>query len=239
MVKIPPTIKDALTHYFEHNPPLGPGDGSAAVTLEMLQRKQNRKDWQVYGRSMSKAEVMEVLIDLVASGFPIPKILEEAPGFPTMVTILEWLKDYKAFRDMMEVADHACAMVLAHRAEQILESSNDPKQVFRDKAKSDLKMRLAEAIFPKRFGKKQQIDVTHTLDELSSPEIWSRFRSVLISHASMIEQETGIKMIIPDAIDAEIVHTEELAPVAPLNPRTLGMQGDADPESNWDEDLEL
>lgn len=222
--KMPIALQDRMDQWFSENASMGEGDLRAAVTLEALQRTEIRDTWTINRRKMNRNAVMELLLDMVASGFSLPAILH-LPGMPKARTVMSWLEDYKQFRELMDVADKMYAMQKAHEAEMILESSDDPKQAFRDKAKSDLRMKLAEVTNPRRFGKKTQVDVQHHMDDLSSPEVWSRFRSILISHQAMIQENTGIKIEVPIQ-EAEIVPNEEQEEPKEQDVQTIGMQGE-------------
>ena len=93
---------------------------------------------------------------------------------------------------MFEAAGQFYAMVKAHEAETILDDSNDPKQAFRDKARSSLRMRMAEAFNPKLYGKKQRIDVSHHLDDLPSDRVDQRAssKSRLLAHRAPREEKS-------------------------------------------------
>ena len=224
---LPLTLQEAMGRYFEENASLGEGDLRASITLEALQRTETADHWVIYRKKRSRADVMELLLNLVASGFSIPAILQE-PGMPHPRTYMGWLNDYKPFAELMEQAEKMRAIILAEQSLQIMDGCEDPKMVFRDKTKAELRMRMAEVLHGKKFGKKQNVDVTHNFMDLSSPEVWSRFESVLISHAALIEANTRVKIIVPKIEEAEIVK-EEVETSVP-DQASIGMQGN----NQWD-----
>ena len=223
--KLPLTLQAAMGNYFECNPCLGQGDLRAPITLEALQRTETADHWIIERKRLSRADVMELCLDMVATGYSIPAILA-IPGFPKHRTYMGWLLDYKPFADLMEVAEKMRAIILAEQALDIVDATTDPKMAFRDKTRADLRMRMAEVFHSKKYGKKQLIDVTHH-DDLSGDEVWSRFRSILITHASMIQEKTGIKIDVP-CEDAEIVSEDPSAPPTP-SIWEIGMEGMSNP----------
>jgi len=234
--QMPLTIQEAMSGYFQNNACLGEGDLRVPVTLEALQRNESQDVWTIGNRKLGRANVMELSLDMVSSGYSITSLFG-ITGFPKPRTFMQWMTDYKPFADLMEQAEKMRAIILAEQALDIVDSS-DAKTAFKNKIRADVRMRLAEAFNPKKYGKKQQIDVTHNLDNLSSEETWSRFRSILVAHKDMIAERTGIKVEIP-CEDAEIVETvvEETPEVDPM---TLGMQGTPVPvEDEWTENLHL
>lgn len=216
-------LQDRVASWLEENAPIGLGDLRLAVTLESLQRTETADYWIIERKRLGRADVMELILDMVASGYSLPAILS-LNGFPKSRTVMGWMKDYKAFREMFDVAGEMYAFVKAHEAEMILEGTGDEKAdgkaAYRDKARSDLRMRLAENFNSKRFSKRSIADV-NIHDDLASEEVISRFRALLISHAETIEAKTGVKITIP-TLDAEIVQEAE---VPEPDPMTLGMEG--------------
>lgn len=225
--KLPLTLQTAMETWFSENSSVGLGDLRAQVTLEALQRTETADHWVINRKRLSRADIMELSLDMVASGYSIPALLQ-ITGMPKARTFMTWLNDYKPFADLMETAEKMRAIILSEQALEIVDGTTNPKLAFRDKTRADLRMRMAEIFHSKKFGKKQIVDVTHHLDDLSSPEVWSRFRSILISHQAMIEENTGIKIEVP-CQDAEIV--QEATPLAPeyQTIETLGMEGLAGP----------
>jgi len=233
---LPISIQDAMETYLCNNACLGQGDLRANITLEMLQRTETADTWTINRRKMGRADVMEMLLDLVSSGFSIPEILT-ITGMPKARTYMTWLNSHKEFADLMTVADDMYARQQAWQAEQILAGNDDPKQAFRDNARANLKMRLAEVTNPKRFGKKNTLDINHH-DDLSGTEVWSRMAAMLETNAKIIEEHCpNIKItVVGDFQDADVVEREEVAP-DPLE--ALGMQGKGTEPSEWDDDLEF
>jgi hypothetical protein len=225
--KLPLTLQSAMGNWFAENASMGQGDLRTPVTLEALQRTETSDYWVVNRKKLGRAEVMELMIDMVAGGYSVPALLQ-VTGMPKPRTIMSWLQDYKPFADMMETAEKMRAVILAEQALDIVDATEDPKMAFRDKTRADMRMRMAEIFNPKKFGKKQLVDVTHHMDDLSGDEVWSRFRSILISHQDMIQSKTGIKIEVPIQ-DAEIVNDESLVAPVEQDFRTLGMQGVVDP----------
>ena len=222
--ELPLTIQEAMGNYFENTACLGEGDMRAPVTMEALQRTETRDFWVIYKKKRSRAEVMELMLNLVAEGFSIPAILQE-PGMPQPRTYIAWLSDYKPFADLMEQAERMRALILSEQSLEIMDNCSDPKMVFRDKTRAELRMKMAEVLHSKRYGKKQNVDITHSLGDLSSPEVWSRFRSVLISHAELIQNNTGVKIEVPTIQDAEVIKEDEEEQPEQTQ-ETLGMEGD-------------
>lgn len=225
--KLPLTLQEAMSNWFAENASLGNGDLRTPVTLEALQRTETADYWVVNRKKLGRAEVMEVMLDMVASGYSIPALLA-ITGMPKHRTVMSWLVDYKPFADSMEVAERMRAMVLAEQALEIVDGSTDDKQAFRDKVRSDLRLKMAEIFNPKKYGKKQMIDVTHHLDDLSGSEVWSRFRSILISHQEMIQKNTGILIEVP-VQDAEIVQDFDAVEFPEPDPMHIGMEGESNP----------
>jgi len=216
------TLQDRVANWLAENSSLGLGDLRTPVTLEALQRTESADYWVIERMRLGRAAIMELMLDMVADGYSIPAILS-LPGMPKSRTVMGWIREYRPFRELLEVAGEMYAHVKANEAEEILDGSLDPEQAFRDKARADLRMRLAENFNPKKFGKKQQIDVNHH-DDLSNDDVISRLRSVLISHRDVIEEKMGIKIIIP-TFDAEVVSVEPEPEPTPAEPMTLGFQG--------------
>jgi hypothetical protein len=231
--RMPLTLMDAMGHYFASNPCIGQGDLRAAITLEALQRTETQDYWIVNRKQLSRADVMELMLDMVASGYSIPALLA-VPGMPKARTVMNWISDYKTFADLMETAEKMRAIILAEQALEIVDEP-DPsgKQTFHQKTRADLRIRMAESMYAKKYGKKQTVDVTHH-DDLTGPEVWSRLQSVLTVHQALIEEKTGIKILLPAqgvaVVDAEVEMPTDDIP-------TLGMQGDANPSDDWNSDL--
>lgn len=224
---LPITLRDAMQSFFELNPSVGTGDLRAAVTLEALQRQECVDSWTIQGKKLGRADVMELMIDMIANGFTIPKILKH-PGMPRPRTVMGWMDNYKEFRLAVEAAEKWQAMLMTEEAIDILDGSDDPLQTGRDKARADLRMKIAEALNPKKYGKRQQVDVSHSLADVSSEEAWGRFKSILISHQTAIEEQTGVKLVMP-IIDAEIVEKEEEKEDPRVaEQRAIGMYGSDD-----------
>ena len=154
-----------------------------------------------------------------------PAALGDAVGF-----VVEALRP-----QMMEVAEQMRAIILAEQALDIVDLPDpDGSQTFKHKIQSDLRIRLAEIFNPKKYGKKQIVDVTHH-DDVNPAEMWSRFISVLQVYRQMIFDKTGIKIIIPGqpeeisaTVEAEVVDDELEA---------LGMEGEIRPETVYDDML--
>jgi hypothetical protein len=233
---MPLPMMEAMETYFSNNPCLGDGDLRAEVSLEMLNRAETTDTWTVCGRKLGRADVMEILLDQVAAGYSIPSLLR-LPGMPRPRTYLNWISDYKAFSDMMEVAEKMAAMIHVDDALEIADSVDpDGKQALRDRQRSDLRMRLAEIYNPKKYGKKQMVDVTHHAD-IDPDEQWSRFQSILTTHAQMIEAKTGIKILFPEHPGA--MQTIDVTPEPESDPRTIGMEGENIQEDEWNSDLKF
>jgi len=231
---LPITLQQAVSNYLVENSCLGQGDLRVAVTIEALQRTETQDEWVVGRRHLNRADVMELCLDMVAQGYSLPAILG-LTGMPKPRTLMTWISDYKVFADLLEVAEKMRALVLAEQALEIVDNVTDPKQAFVAKNRADLRMRFAETLHSKKFGKKQQIDVTHH-DDLSGPEVWSRFGSVLTVHADLIYEKTGIKVLIP-VQDAEVVSVKFEEEEASRN--AIGMQGEPASPEDWEEGLNL
>jgi hypothetical protein len=232
--RLPLPVVDAMEVYFENNPSLGDGDLRAEVTLEMLNRAETTDTWTVCNRKLGRAQVMELLLDQVAAGYSIPALLR-ITGMPRPRTYMRWVTDYRVFREMMEVAEQMQAMVHVDDALEIVDAIDpDGKQAFRDKMRSDLRMRMAEIFNPRKYGKKQMVDVTHHAD-IDPEEQWSRFSSILTTHAQMIEAKTGIKIIFPER--PLEMQTIDVTPEPEPDVKTLGMEGENIPEDEWNSDL--
>ena len=232
---LPLALEDAMGNWFSENASLGSGDLRGPITLEVLSRSEHADSWTICNRKVGRSEVMEMIIDLVATGYSIPLILEQT-GMPKPRTIMNWIRDYKPFAEMLEVAEQMYAMIQVHQAKEIVDGSTDEKQAFRDKVRADIRLRLAEIHNPKKYGRKQLVDVTHHNDNLSEDELVTRLRSVLVSHKSILEEKLGIQIIIP-CQDAEIVSVES-ADEKVVDPMMIGMQGSDDtPEETDFDDL--
>lgn len=231
-------LKERMEAFLEENACLGEGDLRAEITLEALQRTETRNHWLIEGKRLYRADVMQMILEMVASGYSLPAILD-LPGFPRGITVMGWLKEYKDFREMFEAAGQFYAMVKAHEAETILDDSNDPKQAFRDKARSSLRMRMAEAFNPKLYGKKQIIDVSHHLDDLPSDQLISQFKSRLLAHRALWEEKLGVKIIVPALDDGKIQDAEVVETgLVTLDPERAGFQG-YDETNDFEEGLVL
>jgi hypothetical protein len=236
--RVPLTLVDAMEMFFTENPSLGVGDLRADITLEALQRTEHQDHWTICGRKLDRASVMETILDLTARGYSIPAILQQ-PGMPKPRTYMAWCNDYKVFADMMAVAEQMRAIILAEQALNIVDLPDpDGSQTFKHKIQSDLRVRLAEIFNPKKYGKKQVIDINRH-DDANPAEMWSRFISVLSVYKQMIFDKTGIKVIMPGesedmvaTADAEVVPEEE-------EMEALGMEGATDPTTptNYDDML--
>ena len=238
--KLPITVQAAMEDWFCANPCMGRGDMRAEVTLDALRRTECADYWIVNRKKLDRAAIMELMLDLVASGFSIPAILA-IPGMPKNRTYITWINEYKVFADLMDIAEQMRATILSEQAIEIMDNPDDPlgKQALRDRGRADLRMRMAEVLHTRRFGKKQMMEVTHKTDDLSSPEVWSRFRSVLVTHADMIQSATGIKIIVPsETIDGEVIRPDEPG-FFEQDPATLGMEGATPSEDEWNSDLQF
>jgi hypothetical protein len=226
--KMPLALRERVTKYLSENPCLGIGDMRTNITLEALRKTEVKSYWIIEDKRLDRSNVMLLLLDMVADGYNLPSILD-LPGMPKPVTVMEWMKDFKEFRELMDAAGEFYALRKANEAEDILDNSDNPKQAFRDKARADLRMKLAENFNPKRFAKKQQIDVNHH-ETLPEDELVTRLKSVLISHKQAFESKLGIKIIIPgieDAPveDATIINAEPEAEQEAPPPQTIGFEG--------------
>ena len=217
---LPITLRESMETYFRENPCLGQGDLRANITLENLQRTETADHWQVCGKRLSRADVMEMALHLVAEGYSIPALLK-IPGMPRSRTFMGWVNDYKVFADLMARSEQIRAAILAEQAVEILDATTDSKKAFINKNRADIRMRFAEVLHSKKYGKKQILDVQHH-DDLSAPETWSRLTSFLTVHAKLIQENTGIQVIVPNFEEAVVVEPEAEV----TEQETLGMQGD-------------
>jgi len=234
--RLPVTLQEAMGNWFGENSSLGQGDLRTPVTFEALQRTEQADYWVVNRKRLGRAEIMEMMLDLVASGFSMPTILA-THGMPKPRTVMTWLADYRPFADLMETSEKMRAIILSEQALEILDGSQDDKQAFRDNARATLRMKMAEVMHSKKFGRKQQVDITHHLDDLMPEEVWTRFSSILQSHKDMIEAKTGIKIEVPFQ-EAEVVKIEaHEEPEA--DQMTLGMEGTPSPAQDFNDNLEL
>ena len=235
-IKMNLVLQERMSEFLEGNPCFGAGDIRAEITLEALQHTETRVHWRIEGRNLYRADVMQLILEMVSAGYSLPAILD-LPGMPKGITVMGWLKDYKPFREMFEVAGQFYAMVKAHEAETILDENEDPKQAYRDKARASLRMRMAEAFNPKLYGKKQIIDVSHHLDDLPSDQLISQFKSRLLAHRQLWEEKLGVKIIVPALDDAPVQDAEVVETgLVTLNPEMAGFQGQV---SEFEEGLEL
>ena len=217
---LPITLRESMETSFRENPCLGQGDLRANITLENLQRTETADHWTILGKRLSRADVMELSLDMVSQGYSIPALLK-IPGMPKSRTFMGWMSDYRPFADLMEVAEKIRAIILAEQAIEILDATDNPKRAFIDKNRADIRMRAAESLHSKRYGRRTQIDVQHH-DDLSAPETWSRLTSFLTVHAKLIQENTGIQVIVPNFEEAVVVEPEAEV----TEQETLGMQGD-------------
>lgn len=236
--KISLVLQERIAHFLDENACLGQGDLRAEVTLESLQRTETRDFWIIEGRRCTRAEIMEIILDSVSAGYSLPAILG-MPGFPKGRTVMSWIKDYRPFREMLEIAGQFYGIVKANEAEEILDGSDDPKQAFRDKARADLRMRMAEAFNPKVFSKKQMVDVTHHLDDLSSEQVADRFRSKLIANRKIIEEKLGIQIIVPSLDERPTLEAHVVEEAIVVDPETAGFQGAEPVASDFEDGLDL
>jgi hypothetical protein len=216
-----------MEEYFEENPTIGMGDLRGSMALEILQRREGGDSWMIHGKKCSRADVMEIIVDMMCEGYLIPDILaykgEGVAGdtkMPKKITVANWINDYADFRKALEAAEMMYAFQKVSEAEHILDGSDDVKQTNRDKARADLRMQLAQALHSKKFGKKQTIDVQHH-DEISGPEAWTRLKAFLVNNQKLIEEHTGIGLNVP-VIEAEVI--EDPVQETP-DVMTLGMEG--------------
>ena len=224
---LPMTLRDSVSRYLEENACMGTGDLRQSVTIEALQRTEQQDYWIINRKRLSRSEVMELILDMVATGYSIPALLA-IPGFPKSRTVMTWISEYKAFSELLEVAEKMRASILAEQAMEIVDATTDPKMAFRDKTRADLRMRMAEVFHSRKYGKKAQVDVVHH-DDLSSPEVWSRFSSILTVHAKLIEENTGIKITLPEQ-EAVVIDVEEMKID---EQEAIGMQGDHTDPDDW------
>lgn len=218
--KIPVALTASLNRYLEETPCQGPGDLGLATTLEAMARAQEKSFWTVMGRKLSRMQVMELLVDMVAEGHAMLHLLALS-GMPKARTIGIWLAEVKGFRDAMDMAERMRAMMLADEALEIMDGTTI-KRAFADKARAELRLKLAGSLDPRKYGKRVLVDdPTHGTDNES--EVWSRFRSILVVHADMIQKNTGIRIEVP-VQDAEIVSEKKDEP-RELEPEEIGMQG--------------
>ena len=118
----------------------------------------------------SKARAQEI-IDLVLEERTIREICSLA-HMPTKPTLFKWLDDNPDFRDTFEHAKQFLADILIDDIKEIADDArNDfmmtkkgPKlnkeAVMRSKLRVDARFRLAEKLFPRRFGSKVTQEIT-------------------------------------------------------------------------------
>jgi hypothetical protein len=222
----PIALQEAVAGWFEENACLGAGDLRSTTSMQMLTLNEHKDYWTIMGRKMGRSEIMELMLDMVSSGHSIPQILS-TPGMPRARTYNAWLHDYQPFAEAMEIAEHMYAMIQVQDAVDILDSSDDDKQAYRDKCRSDIRIRLGEVYNAKKFGRKQIVDVNHHNDNQTPAEMGSRFRSMLISHKAQIEELTGLQIIVP-CQDAEII-PPPAEDFSEIDFSRLGMQGEGNP----------
>ena len=237
--KVNMVVQERISRFLENNACLGAGDLRGEITLEALQRTETKDVWIIERRRCTRADVMEIILDSISAGYSLPSILS-IPGFPEGRTVMGWIRDYKPFREMMDIAGQFYGMAKANEAELILDGSDDPKTAYRDKARADLRMRMAEAFNPRVFSKKQIVDHNHHLDDLSSEQVISQFKSKLLSHKKFWEEKLGVQIIVPTleekVQDAEVVDETPADP----NPETLGMEGmEPVADADWADGLDL
>ena len=247
VVEIPKTkdlqlpLQDAMHTWFSSNTCIGKGDVRAVITTEALQRTEMQDTWEVsvpdpftnrsYKKKMYRADVMEFILDFTAMGYSLPKLLS-IEGMPKARTIINWIHDYKPFANLLEIAEQMRAIVLSEEA-LVISDEDDPtggRMAIHQRNRIDIRMRIAESIHARRYGKKQLVDVTHH-EELGGSEVWTRLASVLSVHRETIEANTGIRITLP-AQDAEILSvTPDETPTL-----TMGIQGEQTPgveEDKW------
>ena len=230
--RLPLTLQSAMSTYFEENASIGFGDLRAEITLEALQRTETKDSWTIQGKRLGRCDVMELIISMIAQGYSVPSILG-VHGMPTGRTYIAWQTDYRPFAESIELAEKMKAEILAFQALEIADLPDpDGSQTLKHKLASDLRMRLSEIYNPKKFGKRQIIDVNRN-DDVDPSAMWQRFISVLQTYKSMIYEKTGIRVIIPGqeqetlaVADAEVVD-EAL--------EEAGMEGTATPYTDYND----
>lgn len=219
--QLPLALQDAMGTWLENNASLGPGDLRTLATLDALVKAEVRDTWTVMGRKLNRIQVMELIVDMMSERHPLLSLLA-VNGMPKAKTVMVWMQDHKAFREAVAFAEKMRAMLLTDEALQIVDGST-AKTAFQNKIRADLRMKLAGALDPKKYGKRLSIDQGETGDNLNEDELWSRMKSILISHSQMFQERTGIKLEIP-VQDAEVVPNDDVAQFD-LDPATLGIQG--------------
>ena len=89
-------LKERMEAFLEENACLGEGDLRAEITLEALQRTETRNHWLIEGKRLYRADVMQMILDMVASGYSLPSwTCPASPGHHGHGR----LKEYKDFRE--------------------------------------------------------------------------------------------------------------------------------------------
>lgn len=209
--------------WLENNASLGPGDLRTVATLEALVKAEVRDTWTVLGKKLTRLQLMELIVDMMAERHSMLDLLAVA-GMPKAKTVMVWMQDYKAFREAVAFAEKMRAMLLTDEAVKIVDGST-AKTAFQNKIRADLRMKVAAALDPRKYGKRLSIDQGDQTDNMSEEELWSRMRSILVAQAGLFQEKTGIRMEIPPVQDAEIVPAPTPAEQFDLDPATLGIQG--------------
>lgn len=219
--RVPVALRDSLAGWFEENACAGPGDVRANTAQDALLRREEKSHWTVMGRRLSRPQVMDLLVDMVAERHSMLTLLG-LNGMPKAMTVARWMAESAPFREAMAMAEKMRAMLLTDEAVDIMDKTTI-KRAFADKARADLRMKLAGSLDPKKYGKKLALDHGDGEAFGGDKETWSRFRSILVVHADLIRENTGIRIDVP-VQEAEIVKVEREEP-RELEPHEVGMQG--------------
>ena len=223
---LPFTLQESMEAWFSETAPLGDGDIRTPVTLEALQRAEVKDTWVVCRRKRTREELMQMIVDLVASGHSLPSLWKQE-GMPKPITIARWTKEYRPFSEALEAAEKLRGIFLAESALEILDGSTDKDQAYRDNARANLRMRMAESLNSKKYSKR----VIATTDEdvvLAEKDLVSQFRALLLSHQKSFEEKMGIEVKVL-TMDAEVVAQVAEDDDYDIDPLTLGMGGSIDP----------
>lgn len=121
----------------------------------------------------ARAAIMARVFDLVADGRSLQDI-SGRDGLPSARTIYRWMRENEAFSKQYEDAQEERVEALAHETLELADNVDEDSAVAVQAArlKIDTRKWLAEKLYGRRYGSKQQVDLSG---------------SVKVDHEAMLE----------------------------------------------------
>jgi hypothetical protein len=162
----------------------------------MVMKKSNSEISKVYRFTRKEIDnISKTICSEVAKGRPVAKIIDEQKNilieqgkdpkyFPSYGTFNRWLSLYPELYELFLQAKSDAADYLA---EEIILIADEPvkgmDQVSRNKLRVDTRKWIASKLKPKKYGERQQLDVT--IEEKLSDEELDRRLSMLFKRTGM------------------------------------------------------